>query len=280
MLLMTPGAMKRRVESRRQSPRGGWMRIFSGAMIACLVLALGAAIAVRPASAQQGFPSVGDELVVNTDALNFRDGPGTDSTVIDVLYSGTMVLFMGLPASGSNDGHDWYQVETSDGTTGWVAGEYLAPPDSASGFPIGAIVQVATDELNVRDNAGLDSNVIDVIPNGTISRVEGEPVSADGYTWYWVNVRGEGEYGWVAGELLTEISQGSDIAVGDPVMVATDALNIRDGAGLDANILDTLTYGFTASVIDGPISADGYTWFEIQTSAITGWVAGEYLLTQ
>ena len=57
----------------------------------------------------------------------------------------------------------------------------------------------------------------------------------------------------------------------------TNELNIRDGAGLDANVLDTLIYGFTASVIDGPVDADGYTWFEIQTSAITGWVAGEYL---
>jgi hypothetical protein len=61
-------------------------------------------------------------------------------------------------------------------------------------------------------------------------------------------------------------------------MVNTDELNIRSDAGLDADTLDTLTYGFTASVIDGPVEADGYTWFEIETDAITGWVAGDYLV--
>lgn len=44
----------------------------------------------------------------------------------------------------------------------------------------------------------------------------------------------------------------SDIQVGDLVMVDTDALNIRDDVGLDATVLDTLTYGFTASVIARP----------------------------
>jgi hypothetical protein len=39
-----------------------------------------------------------------------------------------------------------------------------------------------------------------------------------------------------------------------------------------------LTYGFTASVIDGPVTVDGYTWYKISTSAITGWVAGEFLV--
>ena len=111
------------------------------------------------------------------------------------------MTFVSLPASGSDDGHDWYQVRTDDGETGWVAGDYIS-------------------------------------------------------------------FGATPGS----------IQIDDMVMVDTDALNIRDGAGLDANVIDQLTYGFTASVIDGPISSDGYTWYKISTSAITDWVAGEYLV--
>ena len=257
----------------------GSARLLSGVLVACLVLALGAVIAVHPAAAQDGFPSSGDRLVVNTDGLNLRDGQGTGSSVIEVMPYGTTVTFISLSATGSDDGYDWYQVETDDGTTGWAAGEYLSPEGSSSGYPPGTTVYVSTDLLNVRDRPGLDSEVIDVVSWGEEGVTTADPVYADGYTWYEVNF-GNVHIGHVAGEFLTFATAPSGIQIGDLIMVDTDALNIRDGAGLDANVLDTLTYGFTASVIDGPIYADGYTWFEIQTSAITGWVAGEYLTVQ
>ena len=80
-----------------------------------------------------------------------------------------------------------------------------------------------------------------------------------------------------AGDFL-EVTSGSGIAVGDLISVNTDALNIREGAGLSWSAIDVLTYGFQASVIDGPVTVDGYTWYKISTSAITGWVAGEFLV--
>lgn len=278
MLLDTLGAKLRHADARRPTPRSGWLRLVSGAMIACLVLALGASIAVRPANAQDGFPSPGERLVVNTDALNLRAGPGTDSTIIDVLVSGDEVTFVGLPASGSNDGHDWYQVDTDRGETGWMAGEYLTPVGAGGGFPPGTEIYVSTDDLNIRDAPGLDSNVMDLAQWGDIGYTTADPVSADGYVWYEVQFDNRIP-GWVASAFLS-FGVSSDIQIGDLVMVDTDALNIRDDAGLDANVLDTLTYGFTASVIAGPIYADGYTWYEISTSAITGWVAGGYLTVQ
>jgi hypothetical protein len=40
-----------------------------------------------------------------------------------VLETGSGATIVSGPASA--DGYTWYEVETDDGTTGWVAGEYL-----------------------------------------------------------------------------------------------------------------------------------------------------------
>jgi len=248
--------------------------------VAMLLLALGARFGAMPATAQDEFPAEGDRLFVNTDALNLRDGQGTGSNIIEVLPEGTEVTFISLPANASDDGIDWYNVELDDGTTGWAAGEYLSPVGTDESFTIGSTVEVASDELNLRAEPGLDAEILDVLPSGTQALIDSTPESLDDYTWYRVNIDDGAEFGWVAGELLSFVSSPQTIQVGDLVMVITDELNIRSDAGLDSDVLDTLTNGFTASVIDGPVDADGYTWYEIETDAITGWVAGDYLVVQ
>jgi uncharacterized protein YraI len=39
-----------------------------------------------------------------------------------------------------------------------------------------------------------------------------------------------------------------------------------------------LVGGEEGTVLDGPVEADGYNWFQVETAAGTGWVAGEYLV--
>ena len=67
--------------------------------------------------------------------------------------------------------------------------------------------------------------------------------------------------------------------IGDIVMVTSDTLNVRSGAGTGYSVIDTLTYGNQGEILDGPYYANGYTWYQISYSfgGYTGWVAGEYL---
>jgi len=67
--------------------------------------------------------STGDEVVVDTDALNLRAGPGLAEDVVTVLDQGALLVVQGGPESV--DGYVWHEVDTDDGT-GWVAGTYLA----------------------------------------------------------------------------------------------------------------------------------------------------------
>ena len=59
--------------------------------------------------------------------------------------------------------------------------------------------------------------------------------------------------------------------------VAADELNLRDAAGLAAGIAAVLPSGTTATVVGGPESVDGYDWYQVDTDAGSGWVAGSYL---
>jgi|GEM_PF-1487402 len=146
-----------------------------------------------------GFPA-GTVLVVDADLLNLRDGPSLDAGVIDQLPTYAAVTIVSGPQAA--DGYDWYEVD-SDAGTGWVAGAFLASP--ADLIAIGDTVQVIDGDLNLRDAPGLDSEVIDVMPDGTQLTVVDGPEDADGYTWFQVESDEFGS-GWAAGQFLQVIS--------------------------------------------------------------------------
>lgn len=66
----------------------------------------------------------GSTVKVATDALNLRSAASLTATVLLVLPFGTSLTVTGAPTAAS--GYTWYPVKTSGGTTGWVAGVYLA----------------------------------------------------------------------------------------------------------------------------------------------------------
>jgi uncharacterized protein YgiM (DUF1202 family) len=73
------------------------------------------------------------------------------------------------------------------------------------------------------------------------------------------------------------IAAASDgFAIGDKVFVATDALNFRYAAGINAGIFSTLQTGAIGTITGGPTSQDGYTWYQADFGEV-GWVDGEYL---
>lgn len=220
----------------------------------------------------------GETLVVNTDALNLRDDASTSANVLATLGTGETVWVTGDAISA--DGYEWYAVDTNYGT-GYVAGEFLAYSVTVSfdlGITIGDSLVVDTDVLNLRDDATTSGNVLASLATGESVYVIDGPIGADGYTWYQV----ETDYGtgWIAGDYLAAtVTLSSDLGFssGDAVYVNTDALNLRADATVDGEVLAVLETGAAGTIADGPVSADGYTWYYVSTDAGSGWVAGEYL---
>lgn len=221
--------------------------------------------------------SIGDTVYVSDGPLNVRSGPGSGYSVIDTISYGTNGLVVDGPVFAN--GYTWYKLDYVGGTSdGWVAGDFLALATSGGGFSIGDIVTVDSGTLNVRSGPGTGYAVIDSLTAGNQAVVLDGPVSANGYTWYQVNYSFGGYTGWVAGEFLSYVG-GGGFAIGDHVYIAANGLNVRSGPGTGYAVIDTLNIGNQGVVQDGPVSANGYTWYEINYSygGYSGWVAGEYL---
>jgi uncharacterized protein YgiM (DUF1202 family) len=247
------------------------------------VAAIGVIVMLITALAAVGSPTgvaaatfaAGDDVVVDTDALNLREGPGTANQVIAVLESGTMGTITDGPVA--DDSYDWYELSVTGVGSGWVAGDFLAAAESGV-FPVDSVVVVNTDALNIRSGAGTSHDVVTVLFAGDQATVTGSPIAADGYDWY--PITSGNQSGWVAGDFLAMASSGSTVfANGDGVVVNTDALNVRADPGLDGRVVGTIYTGDYGVVSNGPVYRDGYSWYRLQIEGVAdGWVAGDFLI--
>ena len=60
----------------------------------------------------------------------------------------------------------------------------------------------AVNYANIRSGAGLNTEVLFRVKNGTVLETTGNKITRDGYTWYEVNLAGAYDYGWIAGSLI------------------------------------------------------------------------------
>lgn len=183
--------------SRRQMIR------LSGAAALGGLLVVGANMLPRVAAAQDASDfSPGDAVIVNTDALNLRSGPGLDDDVVTEMWYGTAGTIEDGPVAA--DGYTWYQLNI--GVDGWAAGEYLQLQDD--GEAGGQRIQVVDGPLNIRTDASLSGDVITTVPTGTtliVLQADGG-TWADGYHWIYIRVEGEGTRGFIADAFTAPVS--------------------------------------------------------------------------
>ncbi|MEM4309080.1 MAG: SH3 domain-containing protein [Thermoplasmata archaeon] len=223
---------------------------------------------------------IGDTVITTAD-LNVRTAPGTSNSIIKTEPKGTI----GTVVAGSQyaSGYYWWKIKYNDGVTGWSAENWLEKYSGGGGgssgkFRIGDIVQT-TANLNVRTGPGLSYSVIKTEPAGSVGKVIGGPTSADGYTWWKIQYN-DGTTGWSAENWLEKYQGGSGkFKIGDKVRVtAQSGLNVRYGPGLSYGVIKTEPYGATGTVLGGPQTADGYTWWRVQyTDGTVGWSVENWL---
>lgn len=136
----------------------------------------------------------------------------------------------------------------------------------------------AYDGVRVRNAPGLSGAIIGVVNTGDIVSVTGETSPVDGYSWVPVFVHGQNINGYVAGEFFSNASGPTGWIRGTSVIVTSDNVNLRSGAGLGYSVVGNFDAHTPGIVNDGPRAADGYDWYNITISGSTGWMAAAFLV--
>jgi uncharacterized protein YraI len=219
-------------------------------------------------------------FATTTANLNLRDGSSLDADVLLVMPEGATVMVLWGPQNG------FFSVRYDDRVTGWAFGDYLdlnEQGDVGGTFPTGTSVAVDTDWLNLREAPSLNGDVIDVLPFGAEGTVLEPPSAADGYVWQRVDFGATYGAGWVATSFLVGADARVGFAIGQAVIVVDGPLNYRTDPGLGGDIVDILPEGTEGAILDGPVYADGWTWYQLGLPGYgpdgdtPGWVAGEFL---
>jgi uncharacterized protein YgiM (DUF1202 family) len=266
------------------------------------------------ALAQDESPFSEDVVTATTTAnLRIRNAPSTEGEILTVLPVGTVVGFTGL----TDETGDWVQVDAADGPTGWVAAAYLSNvPDNLTVWsPVEAVAPEATEatvdeeppfsedvvtatttaNLRIRNAPSTDSEVLTVLPVGTVVGFTGLTDT----TGDWVQVdAADGPVGWVAAAYLsnvpdnltvwsptgavapeaTEATVDEEPPFSEDVVTATTTVNlrIRNEPSTDSEVLTVLPVG-TVVGFTGLTDETG-DWVQVDAAdGPTGWVWAAYL---
>lgn len=228
----------------------------------------------EPTIATQFYP--GDTVQVVVNDANLRDGPGAGFGVLAAMPFGAVLAI--TERAASNDGYAWYGV-SGDYGWGWCAGSMLeriaGPEIAADGFVVGDRV-VTTDGLNLRTDASRVAPVQASAPPGTAGMIIDGPRHEDGFIWH----RLETDYGrgWAVGLYLAPRGSGTVFAIGDRVVVDTDAVVLRSAPGRGSRELAAIPGGVRLKIIEPPVTMGGHDWYGVRsTNYGEGWAAGTYL---
>jgi uncharacterized protein YraI len=281
--------------------------------------------------AQDSAIDVGDTVEIDTDGVNMREDPGTDGEIITTLDIGIELEIIEGPEEADGYTW-WMGVVLNDdsvdeGVSGWVVEDFLAvddgdPPDDDPtetpdpdetetpeptptstpdvgddddgdvSFEDAGWVIVVDGPLNLRQNPGLQGDVIRALGTGETGTVvdPSELTDRDGYTW--INITTEdNERGWAATDFLDpldedpcpddecEPSEHEDLLGADAVVVIDGPVNLRTNPNLDGQIVDTIATGAVVNTAEQPQvrSGDDYDWLRVDYQGDDVWVAVDFI---
>ena len=205
-----------------------------------------------------------DMRTVTASSLNFRTGPSTSYSIINVLMNGQKVEY--ISTSGS-----WLKVKYN-GVTGYVHGDYVTKGTTDNSTTGTTKYVSASVGLNVRSGAGTSYSKL-----GKLEYKEKVTVLSTSNGWSKINYNGK--TGYVDSSYLKSTVPGStndntnNETTGTTKYVnTTSGLNVRSGAGTSYSKLGKLEDKEKVTVLS---TSNG--WSKINYNGKTGYVDSSYL---
>ena len=204
------------------------------------------------------------KTATTTENLNLRDKASTSGAILITIPKGNTVTLLSDKSSNG-----WYQV-SYEGKIGYASGTYLQE-NVTNATSLGQ----TTENLNLRQQANTNGSILAIIPKGeTITLLSDK----DANGWYQVSYLDK--TGYVYGDYITKISQGSNSSNTTPSTSTpiegqtTENLNLRQQANTSASILTTIPKGTTIQVL---ADKDSNGWYKVNYSGKIGYVSSSYL---
>jgi uncharacterized protein YraI len=146
---------------------------------------------------------------------------------------------------------------------------------SAAKFSDGQRVKTTAD-LSIRTGPATYYDRKTVVPEGAAGSVRAGPRESYGYTWYKIAYNA-GYVGWSAANWLTP-APNHTFELHESVY-ARGALHTYHRPRLHSRIVETISAGSNAEIVNGPVQADGYTWWGLHWTGphVWGWTIERYL---
>ena len=218
-------------------------------------------------------------------STNLRSSASTAGSVVTTMGVGATGTVIGGPTSAN--GYIWWNVRLSNGTTGWSIENWLVktdggttPPPTGGVFKVGDAVTV-TESANLRSGAGTLNPVVRVLATGATGTIQGGPTTANGYIW-WQLAMSNGT-GWVIEDVLqksggTPPPPSGAFPAGTIVRTTDPNVRLRSTASTSGTILYSLPAESRLSVVSGPVSGSGYSWYRVSSSTYgTGYVVQDFI---
>ena len=203
---------------------------------------------------------------VTANALRLRSGPGTNHSVVGMIYRNNVVV-------GNELVNDWVHV-TSGEKTGWSHRAYLELQDDLPPPSEQITYRVDTTSLNLRQGPGTSYATVGSLKKSEM--VAGLAISPDGQ---WAQVRKANNVtGWASLKYMTQTTVPSPNPDDIQLIVTTDTLNIRSGPGTDYSAEGKANRGERLAYIK---ATPDWSWVNVKTSGNkVGWVSSKYVMEQ
>ena len=235
---------------------------------------------------------------VTNGEVNLRQGPSLRGRSLMKLNRGTLVQLLSIPDPLDPD--PWYHV-SYDRVTGYIQGPFIqvltygnlqttaAPTATAQGVtPSPTQGQTLTYVRLILTSAHLRSTPGGVVweeweDTGGLLPVwnGGEQVSAGGFMWYPVIYKSRNVY--VRSDCVEPVYTFSGgIITPSPtprqilgyVIINAKNVNLRLQPG--GGVITSLAKGTILPYVAGPVEAQGYSWYSVESGNIRGWVRADY----
>lgn len=225
---------------------------------------------------------------VNCTELNVRSGMGTDYSRLGSIYKGENVSVTGRGYDRSGD--LWYRI-SHNGSEGYVYGEYLTLGETGGNdtedelFDSPRTGNVNEDYVNLRGDAGTDSQVVITLTYGTKVSVLGQKKDNNGTYWLKLTaVYDGGAYsGYMHSDYINfELIPDSEPSVNGTTGTVTEGIYVRTGAGTGYMVIDVLYAGMTVTILDKAYDDNNDLWYSIRFNDGNrqgeGYVFGDYVI--